>query len=94
VFAKRQPFFINVNIRKIYILLKSATEKVFIVIFLFSGSSRTGKRCAHILSYFLGHPTPHLLDGDPYPAPGRPNDAAPAMPPTSYFTSVDIVRYD
>jgi hypothetical protein len=42
-------------------------------------------------------PAPHLLDGDLYPAPGRPNDAAPATPPTSYlavFTPVDIVRSD
>jgi hypothetical protein len=39
-------------------------------------------------------PAPHLLDGDQYPAPGRPNDAALATPPTSYFTPVDIVRSD
>jgi hypothetical protein len=43
-------------------------------------------------------PAAHLLDGDPYLALGRPNDASPATPPTSYlfyvFTLVDIVRSD
>jgi hypothetical protein len=41
---------------KSYILLKSITEKVFIGIFSFSGSKRTGKYCARIFSYILGHP--------------------------------------
>jgi hypothetical protein len=29
-------------------------------------------------------PALHLLDRDPYPAPGRPNDGAPG-PPTSFL---------
>jgi hypothetical protein len=59
-FWKKQYFLVDFDNSEIYILLKTSTDQVFISVFFISRSKRTGKCCALILSYFLGHPNMHV----------------------------------